>query len=58
MMKILFKRGIFLFFTIHLCHAQIPVSIEPRHHKVFENEYVRVLDVHIVPGDTTLFHKH
>ena len=36
----------------------MPVSIEPRHHNVFENAYVRVLDVHIVPGDTTLFHKH
>src|SRR5450432_4066982 len=32
--------------------------MEPRHHNVFENAYVRVLDVHILPGDTTLFHKH
>lgn len=38
--------------------AQIPVSKEPRHHNVFENAFVRVLDVHVSPGDTTRFHKH
>ncbi|HWK03272.1 MAG TPA: hypothetical protein VNS58_06555 [Puia sp.] len=38
--------------------AQIQVSEEPRHHKVFENVWVRVLDVHIPPGDTSLMHKH
>jgi hypothetical protein len=38
--------------------AQIPVSQEPMHHNVFENAWVRVLDVHIPPGDTSLFHKH
>jgi hypothetical protein len=36
----------------------IPVSKEPRHRNVFENEYLRVLDVQITPGDTTKFHKH
>ena len=36
----------------------IAVSKEPLHKKVFENEYLRVLDVHIAPGDTTQFHKH
>jgi hypothetical protein len=38
--------------------AQVQVSQEPRHHKVFENEWVRILDVHIPPHDTTLMHKH
>jgi hypothetical protein len=38
--------------------AQIPVSQEPRHHNVFENAWVRVLDVRIPPGDTSLMHKH
>ncbi|HTR31796.1 MAG TPA: hypothetical protein VMH27_21130 [Puia sp.] len=38
--------------------AQIQVSQEPRHHKVLENEWVRVLDVRIPPGDTTMMHKH
>jgi hypothetical protein len=36
----------------------VAVSKEPLHKNVFENEYLRVLDVHISPGDTTLFHKH
>lgn len=36
----------------------VPVKDEPRHHNVFENEYLRVLDVRINPGDTSLFHKH
>jgi hypothetical protein len=36
----------------------IAVSKEPRHKNVFENKYVRVLDVHLSPGDTTMFHKH
>jgi hypothetical protein len=38
--------------------AQVQVSQEPRHHKVFENQWVRILDVRIPPGDTSLFHKH
>jgi hypothetical protein len=38
--------------------AQVLVKDEPRHKNVFENEFVRVLDVRIQPGDTTLFHIH
>jgi hypothetical protein len=38
--------------------AQVPVKYEPRHHNIFENEYIRVLDVNIGPKDTTLFHEH
>jgi len=50
-----------LLFTMALqANAQeaVAVSKEPRHKNVFENEYLRVLDVHISPGDTTQFHKH
>ena len=36
----------------------VPVGEEPRHHVVFENKYVRVIDAAIPPGDTTLFHTH
>jgi quercetin dioxygenase-like cupin family protein len=37
-----------------------PVSVdrEPHHHVVLENQYVRVVDVNIPPGQTTLFHVH
>ncbi len=38
--------------------AQVPVSKEPRHQNALENKYVRLLDVHIQPGDTSLFHIH
>ena len=38
--------------------TQVQVSEEPRHHKVLANEWVRVLDVHIPPHDTSLLHKH
>jgi len=41
-----------------ICVAQVAVSKEPRHHNVFENAFVRVLDVRMSPGDTSLFHKH
>lgn len=47
----------FLLPAVHIS-AQLPVSKEPMHHNVFENAYVRVLDVHVKPGDTTQFHKH
>lgn len=40
--------------------AQSPVAVyrEPRHRLVWEEGPVRVLDVQIAPGDTTLFHLH
>lgn len=38
--------------------AQVQVSKEPRHKNVLENKYIRLLDVWINPGDTTLFHIH
>lgn len=57
MRRILF---LFLLATALKLNAQeaVPVSKEPLHKNVFENEYLRVLDVRISPGDTTLFHKH
>jgi hypothetical protein len=36
----------------------VPVEQEPHHRVVFENQYVRVLDVVVGPGETTLFHRH
>jgi len=38
--------------------AQVAVRDEPRHHNVFENSYVRILDVFLAPHDTTQFHVH
>ncbi|HEX9511108.1 MAG TPA: hypothetical protein VF939_11550 [Puia sp.] len=57
-MKLSFLFTAVLLAGVMSCSAQIQVSEEPRHHKVFENAWVRVLDVHIPPGDTSLIHKH
>jgi quercetin dioxygenase-like cupin family protein len=57
MRRILF---LFLLTPVLQINAQeaVAVSKEPLHKNVFENEYLRVLDVRISPGDTTQFHKH
>jgi hypothetical protein len=44
--------------SVNFSFAQVPVKDEPRHHNVFENNFVRILDVSIKPGDTTLYHIH
>lgn len=38
--------------------AQVQVSKEPRHKNVLENKYIRLLDVWINPGDTSMLHIH
>lgn len=38
--------------------SPVPVAKEPRHHLKLQNEYVRVFDVLVPPGDETLFHIH
>jgi len=38
--------------------AQVQVSKEPLHKKVLENKYVRLMNVWLQPGDTTMFHIH
>jgi|HubBroStandDraft_6_1064221.scaffolds.fasta_scaffold178838_2 hypothetical protein len=38
--------------------AQVPVREEPHHKVVLENQYVRLIDVHIAPNDTTSIHTH
>jgi hypothetical protein len=53
----------YFFAIIALCFGnyaftQPAVRNEPRHHNVFENDYVRVLDVYLAPNDTTQYHIH
>jgi len=36
----------------------VPVEMEPHHHVVLQNQFVRVLDVLFPPGDPSLFHTH
>ena len=55
------KKYFFLVITFcsgNFAFSQPAVRNEPRHHNVFENDYVRVLDVYLAPHDTTQFHVH
>lgn len=36
----------------------VPVEYEPHHQPVYENNWVRVLDVRVPAGDSTLYHIH
>ena len=47
-------------FIAHTVCAQevVPVHEEPRHHLVYDNDILQVLDVQIPEGDTTLYHTH
>lgn len=38
--------------------SPLPIEEDPRHRLEFRNEFVRVFDVRIGPGDATLFHTH
>jgi hypothetical protein len=49
---------IVILFANYSLKAQVQVRDEPRHHNVFENEFIRILDVHLGPNDTTLYHLH
>jgi hypothetical protein len=55
--KIAISITALIFFSFTLT-AQVQVSKEPRHKNALENKYVRLLDVNIQPGDTSLFHIH
>jgi hypothetical protein len=53
--------GTFLAFVPALSRGDeqvVPISQEPHHQKRFENEYLRLLEVVIGPGDATLMHRH
>jgi|CXWL01.1.fsa_nt_gi hypothetical protein len=52
--------GIFALLVSASCTVRgpVPVEQEPRHALVFENADLRVLDVRIPPGESTLAHRH
>jgi len=59
MMKILISILLSLLAILPtIAQETVPVAREPRHHFKFENEFVRVFDVIVPPGDGTLFHTH
>ena len=50
--------GFFVLAATTIVAAQVPLSKEPRHRVTFENKQVRIIDVNIPPGDTSLDHRH
>jgi quercetin dioxygenase-like cupin family protein len=50
--------GSFVLAATTIAAAQVPLSKEPRHRVTFENKQLRILDVNIPPGDTSLDHRH
>jgi hypothetical protein len=44
--------------TWSVAQTIVEVRDEPMHKPVFENQYIRLLNVVIPPGDTSLYHKH
>jgi hypothetical protein len=56
-MRTIILAGFYILSSFQLI-AQVPVSREPRHHVVFENDKVRILNVLLPPGDTTQYHVH
>jgi hypothetical protein len=44
--------------SLHVLQAQILVHEEPRHRPVFQNKEIRILNVRVAPGDTSLYHMH
>lgn len=57
-MKRFFYYYIIFILANNTIKAQVPVFEEPRHRVVLLNKYVRLIDVHIPPHDTTLYHRH
>ncbi len=41
-----------------VAEAPVPLAGEPRHHVVYESAVMRIHDIQIPPGDTTLYHTH
>jgi len=48
----------FFILSCNVMQAQVPVFEEPRHKVVLLNDYIRLIDVHVPPHDTTLYHRH
>jgi len=60
-LKLVFQKHLFflvLILKLTNLSGQVPVAEEPRHHLVFENKEIRILNVLIPPGDTTQYHIH
>ena len=43
---------------LSIAQSPVPVVDEPFHKVIFSNEYIRIIEVQIPPGDTTRYHIH
>jgi hypothetical protein len=50
--------GIIQFLSNQFLMAQLTVYKEPHHKIVYSNEFIRIIDLRLLPGDTTLVHTH
>jgi len=50
--------GLFVVSTSAVVAAQVPLTKEPQHRVTFENSQMRIFDVNIPPGETSLDHRH
>jgi hypothetical protein len=57
-MHILRLVGFLILAATVFVRAQVPLSQEPRHRATFENSHLRILNINIPAGDTTLDHRH
>ncbi|MCF8452347.1 MAG: hypothetical protein K9G42_04045 [Pedobacter sp.] len=59
--KLIFRNSLFILVltgSLNILQAQILVHEEPRHQPVFQSKEIRILNVRVAPGDTSLYHMH
>jgi quercetin dioxygenase-like cupin family protein len=44
--------------SLALAQTEVPITSEPSHHLVLQNDYVRVFSVSVAPHAATLLHRH
>ena len=44
--------------TLSTSKEPMPASLEPHHRLKYQNQYIRVLEVTLEPGESSLFHTH
>jgi len=61
-MRTIIKLPVWITAALLILHAgamaQVPVFEEPHHQVALLNSCLRLIDVHVKPGDTTLYHRH
>ena len=59
--KLIFRNSLLILVltgSLNILQAQILVHEEPRHRPIFQSKEIRILNVRVAPGDTSLYHMH